>query len=77
MVIYGGVSPAFQMRNVRDGCDILVATPGRLMDFASNGYVSLKNVKFLILDEADRMLDMGFERDVRRIVQLGVPKVSC
>ena len=64
------------MRNVRDGCDILVATPGRLMDFASNGYVSLKNVKFLILDEADRMLDMGFERDVRRIVQLGVSRVS-
>jgi len=74
VVIYGGVSPAFQMRNVRDGCDILVATPGRLMDFASNGYVSLKSVKFLILDEADRMLDMGFERDVRRIVQLGVSR---
>jgi len=74
VVIYGGVSPAFQMRNIRDGCDILVATPGRLMDFASNNYVSLKSVKFLILDEADRMLDMGFERDVRRIVQLGVQK---
>lgn len=49
--------------------DILVATPGRLVDLIERGRVSLKNVKYLALDEADRMLDMGFERQVRRIVQ--------
>lgn len=49
--------------------DILVATPGRLVDMIERGRVSLRNVKYLTLDEADRMLDMGFERQVRRIVQ--------
>lgn len=57
------------MQNLAKGVDILVATPGRLVDFIERRRVSLRNVKYLALDEADRMLDMGFERQVRRIVQ--------
>ncbi|KAL2500743.1 DEAD-box ATP-dependent RNA helicase 52 [Forsythia ovata] len=69
VVAYGGAPIFQQLRNLENGVDILVATPGRLVDMIERGRVSLKNVKYLALDEADRMLDMGFEPQVRRIVQ--------
>jgi len=67
-VVYGGVSQGSQVRALKAGIDILVATPGRLLDLMDQGHVNLADVKILILDEADRMLDMGFIPDVRRIV---------
>ena len=67
-VIFGGVSLAPQEQELRRGVDILVATPGRLVDLMNQGLVSLGQVEILTLDEADRMLDMGFIHDVRRIV---------
>ncbi|CAI9758962.1 unnamed protein product [Fraxinus pennsylvanica] len=69
VVAYGGAPIFQQLRNLGNGVDILVATPGRLVDMIEREKVSLKNVKYLALDEADRMLDMGFEPQVRRIVQ--------
>lgn len=68
-VAYGGVDIGQQMRTLQRGCDLLVAAPGRLTDMLERGRVSLANVKYLILDEADRMLDMGFEPQIRHIVQ--------
>ena len=68
-VAYGGAEMGPQTREMRKGCDVLVATPGRLSDFISRGLVSLAQVKFLVLDEADRMLDMGFEPQIRQIVE--------
>ncbi|KAI9359762.1 P-loop containing nucleoside triphosphate hydrolase protein [Pilaira anomala] len=68
-VVYGGADIGQQLRQIDRGCDILVATPGRLVDLIERARVSLKKVRFLILDEADRMLDMGFEPQIRRIVQ--------
>jgi ATP-dependent RNA helicase DDX3X len=73
-LIYGGVSTRDQMNDLRQGCSLLVATTGRLVDFIDRGIVSLKGVRFLVLDEADRMLDMGFERDIRRIADECTPK---
>ena len=67
--IFGGVGQGPQVRALRDGVDILVATPGRLLDLLEQGFVDLKGVEILVLDEADRMLDMGFLPDVRRIVE--------
>jgi ATP-dependent RNA helicase RhlE len=66
-VIYGGVSQFHQVRALQRGVDILVATPGRLMDLMEQGHVNLTNVQVFILDEADRMLDMGFIQPIRRI----------
>lgn len=68
-VAYGGADIGQQIREMRRGCDILVATPGRLSDMISRGIVSLSCIKFLVLDEADRMLDMGFEPQIRQIVE--------
>lgn len=67
-VIYGGVSQKNQEIALRKGVDVLIATPGRLMDLMNQDLVSLKDVKYFILDEADRMLDMGFIKDVKKIV---------
>ena len=68
--IYGGVGMAPQEHAMRAGVDVLVATPGRLLDHLSQPYASLKNIEFLVLDEADRMLDMGFLPDIKRILKL-------
>jgi ATP-dependent RNA helicase RhlE len=67
-VIFGGVSQHGQVKNLRRGVDIVVATPGRLLDLMEQGHVILEEVEHLVLDEADRMLDMGFVRDVRKII---------
>jgi ATP-dependent RNA helicase RhlE len=67
-VIYGGVSQHPQVRALQHGVDVLVATPGRLLDLMNQGHVDLKHVEVLILDEADQMLDMGFIPDLRRII---------
>ncbi|HQY12558.1 MAG TPA: DEAD/DEAH box helicase [Ferruginibacter sp.] len=67
-VIFGGVSQLNQTNILRRGVDILVATPGRLLDLISQGFIDLKHLKIFVLDEADRMLDMGFIHDVKRII---------
>src|SRR5205085_1119792 len=67
-VIFGGVGQNPQVAALRGGLDVLVATPGRLLDLMEQGYVDLRGVSVLVLDEADRMLDMGFIHDIRRIV---------
>lgn len=67
-VVFGGVSQGPQVRAVSSGVDVLVATPGRLLDLMNQGHVSLSNLEFLVLDEVDRMLDMGFIVDVKRII---------
>ncbi len=68
-VAYGGANIGDQLRELDRGCHLLVATPGRLVDFLERGKISLECCKFLCLDEADRMLDMGFEPQIRRIVE--------
>lgn len=68
LVIYGGVSQNPQTAALRKGVDILIATPGRLLDLMNQGFVHLHQVKYFILDEADRMLDMGFAPDIKRII---------
>jgi ATP-dependent RNA helicase DDX3X len=74
VVVYGGADVRDQLRQIERGCDLLVATPGRLVDLIERGRLSMENVKFMVLDEADRMLDMGFEPQIRRIVeQEGMP----
>lgn len=67
-IIFGGVSQLPQVNILRKGIDILVATPGRLLDLISQGYIDLKDLKIFVLDEADRMLDMGFIHDVKRVI---------
>lgn len=67
-VIYGGVSQHFQTKNLRAGVDILIATPGRLLDLMNQKFINLDQLKILTLDEADRMLDMGFIHDVKKII---------
>jgi ATP-dependent RNA helicase RhlE len=68
--IYGGVGMAPQEHAMRAGVDVLIATPGRLLDHLKAPYANLKNIEFLVLDEADRMLDMGFLPDIKRILKL-------
>lgn len=67
-VVYGGANVGDQMRDLDRGCHLLVATPGRLVDMLERGKIGLENCRYLVLDEADRMLDMGFEPQIRRIV---------
>jgi ATP-dependent RNA helicase DDX3X len=67
--VYGGADIRAQMSQMERGCDIMIATPGRLHDFIERGRVSLKYILYFIMDEADRMLDMGFEPQIRRIVE--------
>jgi ATP-dependent RNA helicase RhlE len=68
-VIYGGVSQHGQTIALKNGIDILIATPGRLLDLIGQQFVNLQNIQFFVLDEADRMLDMGFIHDVKKIIQ--------
>lgn len=67
-VIFGGVNQSQQTSILQRGVDILVATPGRLLDLMGQGYISLKEIEIFVLDEADRMLDMGFIHDVKRLI---------
>jgi ATP-dependent RNA helicase RhlE len=67
-VVYGGVSKSPQIHNLKMRCDILVATPGRLLDLMNMGFADISHIKTFVLDEADQMLDMGFLRDINRIV---------
>ncbi len=69
-VIFGGVNQRSQVEALERGVDILIATPGRLLDLAGQGHISLEGVRHFVLDEADRMLDMGFIHDIRRILPL-------
>lgn len=68
LVIFGGVPQGPQVKALRNGIDVLIATPGRLLDLMGQGYVSLSDISIFVLDEADRMLDMGFIHDVKKVV---------
>ena len=67
-VIFGGVSQSSQVETLRRGIDILIATPGRLLDLMNQRIISLNDIEFFVLDEADRMLDMGFVNDVKKVI---------
>ena len=69
-VIFGGVNQNPQVRTIKQGIDILVATPGRLLDLIDQKVMTLRNVEILVLDEADRMLDMGFLRDIKKLLAM-------
>ena len=69
-VIFGGVNQKPQVSKIRNGIDILIATPGRLLDLENQRLLSLRKIEILVLDEADRMLDMGFQRDINKIMNL-------
>jgi len=69
-VVFGGVSQGKQVRELRAGVDVLVATPGRLLDLINQGHIDLSRVETLVLDEADRMLDMGFIHDIRKVIDM-------
>jgi ATP-dependent RNA helicase RhlE len=69
-VLFGGVSAYAQVQKLKRGVDILVATPGRLLDLVNQGHVNLKHVEYFVLDEADRMLDMGFINDIRKLLKI-------
>jgi ATP-dependent RNA helicase RhlE len=69
-VVFGGVKQGAQVEALRRGIDILVATPGRLLDLINQGYISLKDIEYFVLDEADQMLDMGFIHDIKKIIAL-------
>src|SRR5512141_2419490 len=73
VTIYGGVGERPQIDALHKGADIIVATPGRLIDLVGQGHVSLKDIRYVVLDEADRMLDMGFLPQIRRIIN-ALPK---
>ncbi|SDW18609.1 ATP-dependent RNA helicase RhlE [Lutibacter oricola] len=67
-VIFGGVKQGSQTNELKRGTDILVATPGRLLDLISQGFITLKDIKYFVLDEADQMLDMGFIHDIKKVI---------
>lgn len=67
-VIFGGVKQQKQVKRIQSGVDILVATPGRLLDLMNQGFISLKDIEYFVLDEADQMLDMGFIHDIKKII---------
>jgi ATP-dependent RNA helicase RhlE len=67
-VIFGGIKQGSQTNALRRGVDVLVATPGRLLDLMNQGFISLKNVEYFVLDEADQMLDMGFVHDIKKLI---------
>ncbi|MEY4570900.1 MAG: hypothetical protein RLZ10_93 [Bacteroidota bacterium] len=69
-VIFGGVSQLNQINRLKSGIDILVATPGRMLDLQQQGYIDLRDLEIFVLDEADRMLDMGFIHDVKKVIKL-------
>ena len=69
-VIFGGVGQGSQVKALNSGVDVLVATPGRLLDLINQGFISLRDVEYFVLDEADRMLDMGFIHDIKKILAL-------
>jgi ATP-dependent RNA helicase RhlE len=73
-VIFGGVKQGSQVEALRRGVDVLVATPGRLLDLMNQGYISLRDVEYFVLDEADQMLDMGFIHDIRKLLAKLPPK---
>ena len=73
-VVFGGVKINPQMQKLRSGVDVLIATPGRLIDLYQQNAIQFKQLEILVLDEADRMLDMGFIHDIRRIIALLPPK---
>lgn len=73
-VIFGGVKQGAQTRTLQGGIDILVATPGRLLDLMNQGFISLKDVEYFVLDEADQMLDMGFIHDIKKLIAKLPPK---
>lgn len=72
-VIYGGVKQGQQVNRLKSGIDVLVATPGRLLDLINQGFITLKHIEFFVLDEADQMLDMGFIHDIKKLLKL-LPK---
>jgi ATP-dependent RNA helicase RhlE len=72
-VIFGGVSQSGQLNALKSGTDVLIATPGRLLDLMNQGYINLDDLQFFVLDEADRMLDMGFIHDIKKIIRV-LPK---
>lgn len=74
MAVFGGVSLHNQTQLLKKGLDVLVATPGRLLDLIGQGFISLKHIRLFVLDEADRMLDMGFIHDVKKIIAMLPPK---
>ena len=67
-VVFGGVNQSSQTNALRNGVDVLIATPGRLLDLMNQGFISLKDIEIFVLDEADRMLDMGFIHDVKKLI---------
>jgi ATP-dependent RNA helicase RhlE len=69
-VIFGGVTQSSQVNAIRNGVDVLIATPGRLLDLIGQGFIKLNQLQFFVLDEADRMLDMGFVNDVKKIIKI-------
>ncbi|MFQ3340509.1 MAG: ATP-dependent RNA helicase RhlE [Flavobacteriaceae bacterium] len=73
-VIFGGVKQSKQVANLQQGVDILVATPGRLLDLMNQGFITFRDLKYVVLDEADQMLDMGFIHDVKKIISKLPPK---
>jgi len=76
--IFGGTPKGPQAHDLQNGVEIVIATPGRLIDFLERGSTNLKRVTYLVLDEADRMLDMGFEPQIRKIIeQIRVSNIFC